>query len=309
MIASRLTAADLVGMFPALPTPFTADGQVDLPALTSLVEHLIDCGAAGLVPVGGTGEYTAMSPAARLQVVIATVEAARGRVPVIPGVLSPGFQEALETGRAFMAAGAAALLLVTPFYARPTAASLRAYFAAYTKDSGAPLLLYDIPGRTGVVVEPETVAGLVDDSSIVGMKACNTDLNHYEKVIRLVSKRIGVLSGDDYLYPIHAAMGGHGGILASSVLLPRYWQRIADLVVARKTDEAFDAHRVLVPFLDALFAQTNPGPLKAAFGLAGRPMGPVMLPLVLPDEALMARLRETMTTLANQGVDELSMLR
>src|SRR5690349_4184712 len=110
----------LEGVLPAFPTPTTPDGGVDVPALRSLVEQLVRRGANGLVPVGGTGEYTALSPAARLTVVKETVAIARGRVPVVAGVLSPGWAEAIETGEAFRQAGADAVLLITPFYARPT---------------------------------------------------------------------------------------------------------------------------------------------------------------------------------------------
>ncbi|SAI55706.1 dihydrodipicolinate synthase [Bordetella ansorpii] len=301
-----LDASQLTGMYPALPTPFRPDGGVDEPRLERLADRLIGAGASGLVPIGGTGEYTAMSPDARTQAVAATVRAARGRVPVVAGVLSPGYAEALSAGQAFMQAGADGLLLITPFYARPTAATLRAYFRKYAAESGAPLLLYDIGARTGVSVTPEMVADLADDGSIIGMKACNTDLNHFERIVRLTGRRIALLSGDDYLYPAHAQLGAHGGILASSVLLPRYWDQIARL--ARDGDHA-GAQRGrarILPLLDALFAQTNPGPLKAALRLNGMEFGDVVLPLAPPDDIAVRRLQSLMLELASAGVDDLA---
>jgi len=304
-----LDASHLKGMFPALPTPFRADANVDEPRLEQLVEHLIASGARGLVPVGGTGEYTAMSPEARARAVAATVRAAHGRIPVIAGVLSPGYAEALAAGKSFMAAGADGLLLITPFYARPTAQTLRAYFRHYAHDSQAPLLLYDIGARTGVNVTPELVAELVDDGSIIGMKACNTDLTHFERVVSLVGGRIGLLSGDDYLHPIHAALGGHGGILASSVLLPKYWKSISDLSERGDFAGAQSARSRILPLLDVLFAQTNPGPLKAAMRLNGMEFGDAILPLAPPEESLVARLEAVMQALAGQGVEDLAGMR
>lgn len=303
-----LDASSLTGMFPALPTPFKNDGSVDEPKLTELAEHLIAAGAAGLVPIGGTGEYTAMSPEARLRAVSATVSAARGRVPVIPGVLSPGYAEAISTGRAFMEAGAAGLLLITPFYARPTPDTLRAYFKQYAAESGAPLLLYDIGARTGVNVTPESVRQLADDGSIIGIKVCNTDMVNFERLAQLVGDRISLLSGDDYLYPIQALMGARGGILASSVLLPRYWEKIDALAQQGDFIGAQNARNVILPLLDALFAQTNPGPLKAALRLAGREFGEVVLPLRAPDEGLTQRLQDLLVALSRKGVDDLAHL-
>jgi 4-hydroxy-tetrahydrodipicolinate synthase len=296
----------LTGMLPAFPTPFAANGTVDRAALSAMVERLIDAGASGLVPVGGTGEYTAMSLTARTEVVALTVQAARSRVPVIAGVLSPGFQEALAAGRAFKDAGAAALLLVTPFYATPTQEGLCAYFSAYARALDLPLFLYDIPGRTGVVTQPSTIARMVDERTIVGMKACNVDIGHFRRTVELVGNDISILSGDDLLFPLHMSLGGHGGILASSTLLPAYWQRISQLCLAGDLAQALALQRKLMPLLDALFAETNPGPLKMAMALAGFPLGPVALPLQAPGEALVARLRGALAELARQGLPDLA---
>lgn len=301
-----LDASHLTGMYPALPTPFQADARVDEPKLAHLVEQLIAAGASGLVPIGGTGEYTAMSHEARVDTVAATVRAARGRIPVVAGVLAPGYAEALAAGQAFMKAGASGLLLITPFYTRPTPETLRAYFKQYARQSGAPLLLYDIGARTGVHVCPETVANLADDGSIIGMKVCNTDLTYFERLAKRVGNQIGLLSGDDYLYPAHAALGAHGGILASSILLPRYWKQISDMVSHENFIGAQRARSVILPLLDALFAQTNPGPLKAALRLNGMEFGNVVLPLTMPDETLIDQLRTLMRDLAHQGFEDLN---
>lgn len=140
-----MTKKTYAGILPAFPTPTQADGSVDRTALTRLVNALIDSGAHGLVPIGGTGEFTALSAQGRIDAVEATVHAAHGRVPVVAGVLSPGFADAVEAGAAFRAAGADALLLIAPFYVTPTQAGIRDYFKAYRDKVDIDILLYDIP--------------------------------------------------------------------------------------------------------------------------------------------------------------------
>lgn len=287
------------GIYPAFPTPTTSDGAVDKATLRRVVSFLIDNGANGLVPIGGTGEFTALSPRARLEVLETTLEAANGRVKVVPGVLSPGYAEAVETGQAFRKAGADALLLIAPFYVTPTQKGIRDYYKAYRNAVDLPILLYDIPTRTRIVVEPETTAGMVEDRSIVGMKACNPDINHFNHLADLVADKISILSGEDTHFPAHMAMGAVGGILATASLLPRAWADIYALSAAGKHAEAVAAQRRLLPLIDAVFAEANPGPLKTAMALVGFPSGTALSPLVPPAEATMARLG---AALRNLGV-------
>ncbi|VVE51195.1 dihydrodipicolinate synthase family protein [Pandoraea anhela] len=274
---------DLKGMFPALPTPMNAAGEIDLERLSVLVATLIDEGVAGLVPVGGSGEYTALSPEDRVRVVATTVEAARGRVPVIPGILSPGYDEALSNGRRFVEVGAAGLLLVTPYYVTPTDQGVRAYFRKYRQIVGVPLLLYDIPARTRYATPPATVAAMgSDDGCIIGMKACNPDLGLFAQTVQMAKNDVAVMSGDDLLYVHHVLLGATGGILSSAGLLPRFWNDIHRLASNGEVGRASAEHSRLVPALHALFREPNPGPVKAAFGLIGDPVGEVRLPLIPP---------------------------
>lgn len=293
-----LERSALQGILPAFPTPFDANGAVDVDRLHTLVETLIAGGATGLVPVGGTGEYSALSPAERTQVVRETVDAARGRVPVVPGVVSPGYAEALDAGRSFVEAGADGLLLVTPFYVTPTDAGVRAYFARYREAVGVPLLLYDIPARTRYATPSGIVKAMAcEDGSIIGMKACNTDLTVFAKTVEAAGERLAILSGDDLLYVQHVMLGAVGGILASASLLPEPWVRIHTCAASGKATEALREHRKLGALLDALFSEVNPGPVKKAFELLGEPMGPVRLPLVEPAAATVERLRAALAGL------------
>lgn len=288
----------LTGLYPAFPTPFTATGAVDAPRIRSLVETLIAGGASGLVPVGGTGEYTAMSPAERLLVVKTTVDAARGRVPVVAGVLSPGYEEAVRAGKDFVDAGANGLLLITPFYVTATDAGLRAYFAHYRRAVGVPLLLYDIPARTRYTTPVATIAAMGrDDGTIIGMKACSTDLPHVARTVAAAGAHIAVMSGDDMLYAQHALLGCTGGILTTASLVPAIWREIHAAIVAGEPSRALSRQMALMPLLDALFAETNPGPAKAAFALLGQAVGDVRLPLVSASEATRRELRQAMARL------------
>lgn len=286
---------DLKGMFPALPTPMTATGEVDLERLSALVSSLIDDGVTGLVPVGGTGEYTALSSEDRVRVVATTVDAARGRVPVVPGILSPGYDEALSNGRRFVDAGAAALLLVTPYYVMPTDQGVRAYFRQYREAAGVPLLLYDIPARTRYATPPATVAAMGgEDGSIIGMKACNPDLSVFAQTVQAAKDDVAVMSGDDLLYVHHVLLGASGGILSSAGLLPKVWDRIHRLASDGEIGCALAEHSRLAPLLQALFSEPNPGPVKSAFGLVGMPVGEVRLPLMPPRSQTMASVAEAL---------------
>lgn len=288
---------DLSGIFPAFPTPMKADGTLDVDALSGLIEFLLSNGASGLVPVGGTGEFTALSQEIRVQVVEHTVALAAGRVPVVPGVLSPGYAEAVDTGRAFTRAGADGLLLITPFYVTASQQGVRSYFQSYRGDVDLPLLLYDVPSRTHVVVEPETIARMADEGSIVGMKACNVDTDHFNRTAALVADRIAILCGEDTLFPVHMMLGARGGVLATAALLPRFWVRIYEAAREGRFADAIADQRRLLPLFNAVFAEPNPGPLKEIMTMTGLDMGTVLRPLCAPSERTVGQLRQVVADL------------
>ncbi|HWK46318.1 MAG TPA: dihydrodipicolinate synthase family protein [Stellaceae bacterium] len=292
----------LRGILPAFPTPTTEGGAVDEAALRRLVKFLLEGGATGLVPMGGTGEFTALSPAARIRVVEITAEVAAGKVPVVAGVLSPGYAEAVQTGRELTAAGADALLLIAPFYVTPSQAGIRDYFRAYRGDVDAPLVFYDIPYRTRIITDAAVLAELAADRTIIGMKACNTDMHHFNRIAASVDDSFALLSGEDTLFPAQVALGACGGILASAALLPAYWVRVFEAAIGGRLDEAIAAQRRLLPLLDAIFAEPNPGPLKEALGMIGLPSGHALPPLRRPAETVLVALRAAIDALRNDGL-------
>ena len=286
-----LSKSALAGVSCALVTPVDAQGAVDRAAVRRLVDSLLAAGIDGLVPVGGTGEYPALSPLARREMVEATVAAAAGRVPVVAGVLAPGFADAVQAGREFKAAGADGLLLITPYYTPPTQSGIRQYFDAYLRAVGLPLLLYEIPARTGIAVAAETIAAMAEDGSIIGMKSCNPDLGQFIRVLALAADRIAILSGEEPFFASQVGMGAAGGILATANLVPRLWKQIYMLASGGDLRGALERQAELQPLLAAIFAETNPGPLKAAMAMADLPVGYPLLPLSPPARDTLARLQ------------------
>lgn len=292
-----LTRSMIKGLLPALTTPIDGKGNVDRTATKAQVEHVLAGGASGLIPIGGTGEYAALAPSDRIAMVEATVEAARGRVPVIAGVLSPGFRESLSAARDYLKAGASGVMLIAPYYVTPTQDGIRDYFKAYVDALGQPVMLYEIPYRTGIALKAETIAGMADDGTIVGMKSSNPDMAQFTRVLALCGDRISVTSGEEPLFPTAIAMGAVGGVLATAVLFPRIWVEIMNLAKAGNLKGALAKHKALAPFLAAVFSECNPGPLKAAQAMVGTPVGPVLLPLKSPSSDVMKRLEATIGAL------------
>lgn len=284
--------ATIAGIVTAIPTPIDDRGCVVREAVADLVDRMIDGGATGIAPLGGTGEFTALSTSQRLAMLEAAVVACRNRVPVIPGVLFPGISDAVEAGNAYIRAGADALLLVTPYYYRPTQSGIVDYFKQFSDRVDSDLVLYEIPYRTGVDLTAETVSRLADVSRVVAMKACNRDLAQQLNVIRAAGDRIAILTGEEDVAPLHMAMGAVGGILATSNLLPRHWNRILRRVRSGDLPAALALHARIKPAIDVLFAEQNPAPIKAALDCYYGFPASVLPPLLPASDGLKRRLKE-----------------
>ncbi|MBS9721439.1 dihydrodipicolinate synthase family protein [Tianweitania sp. BSSL-BM11] len=290
----------LTGLMPAPPTALDADGRADRNAMQALVRHMLDNGATGLVPLGGTGEYTALSPKIRVDTVEACVEAARG-APVYAGVLAPGLGDALPAARDFKAAGADGIMLIAPYYTGITQSLLIDYVRKIRDTVDLPILFYDNPARSRLVVKAETIAKLAEDRTIIGMKASSTDLYHFDNVLRSVGPDFAALSGWDTLFAQQVAMGACGGVLTTGVLIPGIWPEIQKLAEEGRFKEALALQRLLNPLMDALFAEENPAPIRAALRLIGIETGQSPLPVPPASEVLNGRLEAILNNLRAAG--------
>ena len=297
---TRLTSNGLRGIFPAIPTPVGDDDRIDETAALAQMELILRGGANGVVPLGGTGEYGALPPEERVRMVRICAEAAGGRIPVVAGVLDPGYYDALGAGKSFADAGADALMLLTPYYTSPTQRGIRDYFVRFADESPLPVMIYEIPYRTRIAIAPEILHELSRHPNIIGMKACNTDMYHFLQVQAGIDESFTVFSGEDTLFPVQMAAGAKGGIVVTASALPRTWRRLYEACAAGRTREALHLHRKLIPLLDMAFAETNPGPLKSVLDLVGVDAPRVLQPLVAPAAELREKLRVEMARLLQE---------
>lgn len=274
----------LKGTYPALVTPFR-NGEIDEEALRALVEHVIEGGVDGLVPCGTTGESVTLSDAEHRRVVSIVVEQAKKRVPVIAGAGTVSTAHTIHLAEQAKDAGADALLLVCPYYNRPTQAGLEAHFRAVLAAVPLPSVLYNIPGRTGVDLALETLERLSDVPEIVAVKEATGNVLRSQQILARCGDRFAVLSGDDALTLPILSVGGAGVISVAANLLPKPTSQVTRLFFEGRYEEARDLHLRLVPVHEVLFIESNPGPVKAALAERGV-IGPgVRLPLAWPTEA------------------------
>ena len=267
------------GVLTALVTPFR-DGAVDERALTELVELQIAAGVEGVVPCGSTGEAATLSHAEHQRVVEVAVAAARGRVHVLAGTGSNNTVEAIQLTQHAKEAGADGALLISPYYNRPTQDGIVAHYTEIARRTSFPLVVYNIPGRTGSNVLPSTIARLAEVDQIVGVKESSGDMNQISHVIASVPDSFAVLAGDDWATLPMLALGGKGVISTIGNVAPG---EVVDLVRAFRAgdiERARSVHYRLLPLIDALFCETNPIPVKAALAMRGLIHEELRLPLL-----------------------------
>lgn len=273
---TRMTRADVRGTFTAIVTPFTRAGEVDVPRLRELVEWQIASGVEGLVPAGTTGESPTLSMAEHVRVVETVIEAAAGRCRVIAGTGANATAEAIELTRHAMEAGADATLQVTPYYNRPTPAGLLAHFTAIA-DLGLPVVLYNVPGRTGRDIPIDVVLRLADHAGVIGIKEASGQVDRVSRIARDCD--LAVVSGDDALALPMIAVGARGVISVASNIIPDTMARMVRLALEGRFDIARDLHLRHHALFGALFVETNPIPVKAALAIMGRIEEVYRLPL------------------------------
>lgn len=282
--------ASIEGCLTALVTPFR-DGKVDYGALAKLVDWQIEQGVDGIVSVGTTGESATLDVDEHVAVISATVKAARGRVPVVAGAGGNATAEALVLTKASEDAGADALLHVTPYYNRPSQEGLFRHFEAVAKSTKLPILLYNVPTRTGCDLLTDTVVRLADFPNIIGIKDATGNLVRGSELLAKVGDRLTVLSGDDGTsFPLYA-VGARGVISVVSNVAPRAMSDMWDAVRDGDWARAKQRHFELRVLSQMLFAEPSPAPVKAALQVLGRCSAEVRLPLVAASAGLVEQLR------------------
>ncbi len=286
----------LEGVYTALVTPMASDGALDEKALRRLVDFQVEGGVAGLVPVGTTGESPTLDGDECKRVIRIVVEQARGRAQVIAGAGSNSTAEAIHYAKDAKEAGADAQLQVAPYYNKPTSQGFLAHFRAIADAVDLPMIVYNIPGRTGKNIDNPTMLELAKHRNIVGVKEASGDIGQIMDLIAHKPADFTVLSGDDNLvFPI-MALGGAGVISVASNLLPKEMSRFVGAALKGDWNGARKLHYELLPFFKAIFIETNPIPIKAALAMKGMITESYRLPMcaMAPKnrESLQATLKE-----------------
>jgi len=283
----------LRGCGTALVTPFTATGDVDETRFRALVERQIAGGVRLLVPCGTTGEAATLTPSEHQRLIALTVEAARGRARVLAGVGSNATATTIERARAARSAGADAILVVAPYYNKPTQAGLLAHFRAVAEAVGdLPVVLYNVPGRTASNITAATTLALARETdNIVGTKEASGDLAQIMAILRDRPPDFRVLSGDDAVTLPLVALGADGVVSVVSNQVPELMSRLTELALTGEREPARALHYRLLPLMEANFLESNPGPVKAALALMGLIEERYRLPLVPVQEQTRTRLR------------------
>ncbi|CAN5877118.1 4-hydroxy-tetrahydrodipicolinate synthase [soil metagenome] len=274
----------------ALVTPFAADGTVDEGAVRRLARRQIDAGIHFLVPCGTTGESPTLTEDERVRIVELVVEEAAGQVPVLAGAGGYDTREVMQVAGRMRRAGASGLLSVTPYYNKPTPEGLYQHYHAIAEAVPLPIIVYNVPGRTGVNVDVATLVRLSGIPGITGVKEASGNMGQMCEVCRAVPEDFIVLSGDDSLTLPLMSVGGHGIISVASNGMPAEMAQMVELAETGNFAEARRLHRTLMPFLTVNFIEANPIPIKAAMAMMGLLEERYRLPMVPPQPASRARI-------------------
>ena len=266
------------GVYVAIPTPFK-DGKVDTKALKNHIEFLINSGVNGIVPCGTTGESATLSYEEHEEVIAFTIEQSKGRVKVIAGTGSNSTAEAIKLTKFAEEVKPDGALLITPYYNNPNQEGLYRHFKAVAEAVSIPIVLYNVPGRTGVNMLPETVARLSEIENIVAIKEATGSTNVATEIINLCGGKIEVLSGDDLTFFPLLSVGAKGVISVTANVVPTKVVEMYRAFVSGNHERASQLHRQLYPLSKAMFIDTNPIPVKTALAMMGRMEKEFRLPL------------------------------
>jgi 4-hydroxy-tetrahydrodipicolinate synthase len=281
------------GSMVALITPFK-DGKVDRESLEALVEFHIQSGTHGIVPCGTTGESATLTHQEHDEVIKAVIKAVNNRLPVIAGTGSNSTDEAVRLTCEAEKSGADGALMISPYYNRPTQEGIYQHYKKVASEVGIPIIVYNIPGRTGSKIEPETLARLAEIKNIAGVKEATGSVDQAIDVIRLCGDKLAVYSGEDTLTFSLMGLGGKGVISTVANVAPREMAQLTEACLNREWERGRSLQLKLTPLIRSLFIETNPIPVKTAASLMGKCTGELRLPLTPMAEGNFKKLQHAM---------------
>jgi 4-hydroxy-tetrahydrodipicolinate synthase len=267
------------GIYTAIVTPFNDADELDEQVFRKLIDFQIAAGAAGLLVIGGSGEYVSLTPSERQRAIDIAVDQAADRVPVIVGALAPGTREVQDTARYAAKAGASAVLVLPAYYIKPSAVGIHEHFARVADAAPIPIVAYNNAGRTGITLDVGILESLTSIPSVVALKECERDLALIAAKISAVGKRIAIMSGDDDLGFPTFLLGSPGGIFTTANLVPALHRKLFEAVAKGDLKRARSLHYALLPLIEAIYTANHPGPLKEAMAFIGHPVGRARAPL------------------------------
>ncbi|HHX67789.1 MAG: 4-hydroxy-tetrahydrodipicolinate synthase [Miniphocaeibacter sp.] len=278
----------------AIVTPFKDNGEIDFEKLEELLEFHVENGTDAIIITGTTGEASTMTDEEHLETIKFAVDVINKRIPVIAGTGSNDTRHGINLSVEAEKRGADALLQVTPYYNKTSQKGLEEHFLAIANAVNIPIILYDVPGRTAMTISPETIERLSKHKNIVGLKDATGNLSYTVEVMRRCGENFAVYSGnDDVVVPL-LSVGGVGVISVSANIIPKETSQMVHLYLEGKTKEAADLQIKYKKFIDSLFAEANPIPVKAAMNILGFDVGGLRLPLYEASDATKELLVESM---------------
>ena len=293
---------DFGRLMTAMATPFDSAGAIDAPGVKTLVKHLLSTGTTAVVAAGTTGESPTLSHEEKLELFELTLRAADGQIPVIAGTASNDTRASIELSKEAEKLGVQGLLLVAPYYNRPSQDGLYAHFKAIAESVNIPVMLYNVPGRTGVNIDVSTILRLADIPNVTAVKEASGNMN---QILQLAAKKpddLLLYSGDDKLTIPMMSVGAYGVVSVAAHVVGEEMSKMIEAFVAGDVKTAAVWSSRLLPVFEALFATSSPGPLKAALKQMGLPGGSVRLPLVDAPEEIAALMERQLTRLGKVSI-------
>lgn len=285
---------DFGQLLTAMVTPFNQAGEIDYPATSNLLEHLIENGTEAVVVAGTTGESPTLSTEEKIQLFEHVVKVVNGRIPVIAGTGSNDTRSSIELTKKAESLGVDGIMVVAPYYNRPSQAGLYEHFKVIAEATSLPVMLYNIPGRTSVNIDVDTIVALSKIENITSVKEASADLDAMAEIIERTDDDFYLYSGDDGLTLPVLAIGGKGTVSVSSHVVGNEMKAMIKAFTSGNLKEASSLHRKLIAVFKAMFSAPSPTPLKAALNLMDVKVGEVRLPLIPLTEEQLAYVQENM---------------